>query len=309
MDCREIQEKLSAFIEEELSRGEKSQVEGHHKTCSKCSLALEDLRKTIVLTKSIGEEEPPAWLRQKVMARVREEAAPKKGILQKLFFPLHIKVPIEIFATIAITLTAFYVFKSVEPDLKQTASITSPPVDIQATEKKEVYKQSGVPAPEERPAEAPEPAKRKIEAEDRALTTDKAEEAVGLNEEKAVRHEASGAADFRMKRELRSFAPGAMMKTGEAEKQAMGLTVFVKDTLNVNEEIEKTIKKLGGGIIRSEAVDNKLFFTVKLNSNKVKELKEALKLLGEVEQDTALSFSKGEVEIGIKVVKTEVRLH
>jgi hypothetical protein len=243
------------------------------------------------------------------MARVREEAGQKKGILQKLFFPLHIKVPIEIFATIAITLTAFYVFKTVEPDLKQPASITSSPVDIQATEKKEVYKQSGVHAPEERPAEAPEPAKRKIKAEDSALTTDKAEEAVGLNEEKAVRQEASGTADFRMKRELRSLAPSVMMKAGEAEKQALGMTLFVKDTLNVNEEIEKTIKKLGGGILRSEAVDNKLFFTVKLNSGKVKELKEALKLLGEVEEETAVSSEEGEVEIGIKVVKTEVRLH
>lgn len=309
MDCRDIQDKLSPFIEEELSREEKSQVEGHLKTCSKCNLALEDLRRTIKLTKGIGEAEPPAWLRQNVMARVRKEAALKKGILQKLFFPLHIKVPIEIFATIAITLTAFYVFKSVEPDLKQPASITAPAADIQETEKKEVYKQSGVPAPEERPAEAPEPAKRKIEAEDRALTTDKAEEAVSLNEEKTVRQEASGAAEFRMKRELRSFAPGAMMKAGEAEKQAMGLTVFVKDTSRINEEIDKMVKKLGGGIIRSEAFDNKLFFTVNLNSGKVKELKEEMKLLGEVEEETVLSFAEGAVEIKIKVVNTEIRLH
>jgi hypothetical protein len=296
-------------MEEELSREEKLQVEGHLNACEKCGLALKDLRWTIELAKNIGEEEPPSWLRQKVMARVREEAAQKKGIFQTLFFPHNIKVPIGIFATIAITLTAFYVFKTVEPDLKQPASITSPPVDIQATEKKEVLEQSGVPAPEEWPAEAPEPSRRKIEAEDLALTTDKAEEAVSLTEEKAVRQEASGAAGFRMKRELRTLAPGAMMKAGEAEKQVMSMTVFVKDTLNVNEEIEKTLKKLGGEIIRSEVVGEKLFFTVKLNAGKVKELKEALKLLGEVQGEAALSYAEGEVEIGIKLVKTEVRLH
>ncbi len=309
MDCRDIQEKLSSFIEEELSLKDKSQVEGHLKACSKCSLALEDLRRTIAFTKDIEAEEPPTWLRQKVMARVREEAAQNKGILQKLFFPLHIKVPIEVFATIAITLTAFYVFKTVEPEMKQPASITVPPVDIQETETKEVFKPIQVPAVKGRPAEAPGPAKRKSEAGERALTADKMEEAVSLSEEKTVRQEASGAADIRMKRELRAFAPDAMVKAGEAEKQVKGLTVYVKDALNVNEEIEKTIKKLGGGIIRSEPVDNKLFFTIKLNSNKVKELKEALKLLGEVEEGGALSSAEGDVEIGIKVVKTEVRLH
>ncbi len=115
--------------------------------------------------------------------------------------------------------------------------------------------------------------------------------------------------DTRMKKQLRTLAPGATMNDGEAEKQAMGLTVFVKDTLNLDEEIGKTVRELGGRIISSEAVDNKLSFTVTLHSDKVKDLKEALKLLGEVEEDSALSSAEGDVEIGIKVVKTEVVLH
>ncbi|MBI5664430.1 MAG: DUF2275 domain-containing protein [Nitrospirae bacterium] len=309
MDCRDIQEKLSAFIEEELSPAERLQVEKHLKACSKCGLALEDLRRTIALTKGLEAAEPPPWLRQKVMARVREEASRQKGIIRKLFFPLHIKVPLEVFATLAIALTAFYVFKTVEPEIKQPTSIVVPPVDIQEPEKKEEFKQAPVPTVKERPAEAPGPAKRMIDAESAAPIDEKADEAVSLNEEKTVSRETSGAAGFRMKKELRSFAPGVLMKAGEEEKQAMGLTVFVKDTLNVNEEIEKTVKELGGGIIRSEAAGDKLFFTVKLDSGKLKELKEALKLLGEVEEESALSFSGGDVEVGIKVVKTEVRLH
>jgi len=70
MDCRGIRAKLSAYLEDDLSSAEKSQVEGHLKACSKCSLALEDMRKTIALTRGIEAAEPPPWLTQKVMARV-----------------------------------------------------------------------------------------------------------------------------------------------------------------------------------------------------------------------------------------------
>lgn len=115
--------------------------------------------------------------------------------------------------------------------------------------------------------------------------------------------------EYNMKKRLRTITPGGVTNEGEAAKQAMVMTVYVKDTSNVSEEIEKTIKKLGGEITKSEAADNKLFLNATLDSGKVKELKEALKLIGEVEEETALSPAKGDVEIGIKVVKTEVRLH
>ncbi|RJR20932.1 MAG: DUF2275 domain-containing protein [Nitrospiraceae bacterium] len=309
MDCRDIQEKLSAFMEEELSIGEMTQVEEHLKACPKCSLALEDLRKTIALTKSIEEAEPPPWLRQKVMTRVREEAAKKKGILQKLFYPLHIKVPLEVFATVAIAVTAFYVFNAVEPEITQPQPFTSPSVDIQESEKKDIPELAKVPAEKELLAVVPAPASQASEPEDRVPAAGMAEEAVSPPEKETVRLEESGAADFRMKREMRSLAPSVMMKAAEADKQAMGMTLFVKDTLTVSQDIEKAVRKLGGEIIRSESVDNKLFFTVILNSTKVKELKEAMKFLGEVVEETALPSAGGDVEIRLKVMNTELRLH
>jgi hypothetical protein len=61
--------------------------------------------------------EPPAWLSQKVMTRVREEAAPKEGILHKLFYPLHIKLPIQAIATILVAVSAFYVFKTIQKEI------------------------------------------------------------------------------------------------------------------------------------------------------------------------------------------------
>jgi len=233
----------------------------------------------------------------------------KKGILQKLFFPLHIKVPIEVFATLAIALTAFYVFKTVEPEIKQPPSMSAPSADLQEIEKKEMPGQAQVPAEKERLADTPAPAMRMGEADDRAPAAVMEEKVAGFDEEEMVRQEAYGVPDVRMKKELRSLAPSVMMKAAEADKQAMVLTLFVKDTLLVSEEIEKTVNNLEGVIIRSEAYDNKLFFTVTLDFSKVNEFNEALKLLGEVEEGKALSYTEGDVEIGLKVVKTEVRLH
>ena len=42
----------------------------------------------------------------------------EKGLLQKLFYPLHIKLPIEAVGIFLIAITALYVFKSMEPELK-----------------------------------------------------------------------------------------------------------------------------------------------------------------------------------------------
>ncbi|MEW6600565.1 MAG: DUF2275 domain-containing protein [Nitrospirota bacterium] len=311
MDCQDIRDKLTAYLEDDLSGPERSQFEMHLQSCPKCSLELEEMKKTIALAQAIEETEPPAWLTQKVMARVREEAAEKKGILQRLFFPLHIKVPIEVFATIAIAVTAFYVFKSVEPEIKPPESITIPSTDIQETVKEEAVMQAQAPAvaPERRPAAAPEPGKKPGEAEGLAPSAGKAEEAADLAEDKAVLRETSGAADMRMKKELRALAPPVMMKAAEAEKATMLLAVYVKDTLHVQEEIEKKVETLKGKIIRSEVSDNKMFFTVKLDSSKVDEFRKALDLLGDVKEEEALPHTEGEVEIGIKVVKTGVRLH
>lgn len=118
MECSNIQERLSAYIEDILSPEERTLFDGHLNSCHKCSQALSDLRKTIGYIKNLEQVEPPPWLSQKVMARIRADAVPEKGIIQRLFYPLHIKLPIEVAATIAIAITTIYVFKAVQPEMK-----------------------------------------------------------------------------------------------------------------------------------------------------------------------------------------------
>jgi hypothetical protein len=60
------------------------------------------------------------------MARVREEAGRKQSILQRLFYPLHIKVPIQALATIVIAVLAFQIYQTNEPEMKQAVPLPLP---------------------------------------------------------------------------------------------------------------------------------------------------------------------------------------
>jgi hypothetical protein len=93
-------------------------IDQHLASCRACSTALYELNRTAEVLKNLKEVEPPPWMTQKIMARVREEAESKRGFIKKLFYPLHIKVPLEAFATVLIAVVAVYVFKAVEPEMK-----------------------------------------------------------------------------------------------------------------------------------------------------------------------------------------------
>jgi len=77
------------------------------------------------------------------MARVRAEQEKKRGIFQKLFYPLHIKVPIEALATVLIAVVAVYVFRAVEPEMK---SLPVPPAVGPIITREEAPKPSREPA-------------------------------------------------------------------------------------------------------------------------------------------------------------------
>ncbi len=118
MECQDVRKILSAYLEGMVSPEDQELIDQHLASCRACSTALYELNRTGEALKNLKEVEPPPWMKQKIMARVREEAEPKKGFIQKLFYPLHIKVPLEAFATVLIAVIAVYVFKAVEPQMK-----------------------------------------------------------------------------------------------------------------------------------------------------------------------------------------------
>ncbi len=118
MECHDIRKNLSAYQEGLVSPEDQELMDQHLASCRACSTALYELNRTGEALKNLKEVEPPPWMTQRIMARVREEAESKRGFIQKLFYPLHIKIPLEAVATVLIAVVAVYVFKAVEPEMK-----------------------------------------------------------------------------------------------------------------------------------------------------------------------------------------------
>jgi len=119
MECDRIQEQLSAYIGDVLSPAEKGIINNHLKSCPGCRASLAELEMTVLSIKNLEEIIPPLWLTQKIMNRIKTESVDKKrNLLQKIFFPLYIKLPLEAFGIFLIAFTALYVFKSMEPEIK-----------------------------------------------------------------------------------------------------------------------------------------------------------------------------------------------
>lgn len=139
MTCGEMESLLAGLIDGALSDEERNRVEAHLRSCETCRKALADLKNADRLVKRMEEVEPPPWLKTRVMARVleeaREEARAKPGILRMLFYPLHVKVPIQALATVLIAVVAWNVYKTGEPEFRQVAP---PPAAVQDTQKTQV---------------------------------------------------------------------------------------------------------------------------------------------------------------------------
>jgi hypothetical protein len=305
MKCNEIQEKLSAYIEGAIPSEEKIFINEHIKSCQRCSEVLSDLKKTVEYVRNLEEIEPPPWLTQKVMTRIRSEAEPKKGVLQKLLYPLHIKVPIGAVATIAIAVTTFYIFKTIQPpspiivspdkigtkqSQKPEAKITIPKDKIASLSARK----------KELPAEQPMPAKES-ETIDKIVEAPKAPGPVV--EQKEVMPLAGAVAKEEMKRESLPAVPRAKALV-ERKKESIDLILNVKDIETANKEIERTVMQFEGKIIKTESLMGKNVIIAEFNSKKVKELIEKLKLIGEVKEKViALETTEGDIEIRIEIVK------
>ena len=118
MDHNDIRHKLSEYIDGAVTPGEKAAIEEHLKTCAECSDALRELRKTIEHIHAVENVEPPAWMTQKIMAKVREEQEAKKGFWQRVLLPLFTTFPVQAVAILFITVTAYYLYSSMDPGRK-----------------------------------------------------------------------------------------------------------------------------------------------------------------------------------------------
>lgn len=317
MECKNIQGKLSAYIEGLIPSEEKRGIEEHLGSCEKCKDSLIDLRKTIEYVHNLEDVEPPSWLTQKIMANVRAEVKPKKGIIQKLFYPLYIKLPIEAVATVAIAIVAMYIFKTIQPEIKLAkapSEVTAPQILPQEKEILQKDKENVIPpspplakeVKEGFKAEQPMPAK-KPELMAKYAEEQKAAAPITKQDKVTPLAGAPSTTNDELKREVFSVAPETKALAGKITVR-ITFSINVKDIELAQKEIGNIVTELGGKISKTELLENKIILFTELNSKKIEDLNKKLSLIGEAKKkETALEAMEDKVEVSIEIVKSTMQ--
>jgi hypothetical protein len=108
MEHEEIRLKLSAYLDNAVNSEEKAEIKRHLGGCGNCRGAIADLDLTIGYIKSLPEIEPPPWLTARILARVPATATSRPGLWQRLFLPLHVKLPIEALILVFLCVAAYF---------------------------------------------------------------------------------------------------------------------------------------------------------------------------------------------------------
>lgn len=320
MDCKRIEEKLPAYLEGALPPEEGKLVEGHVAACPNCRVTLEHLVKAGKLVRELEEAEPPPWLKQRIMARVREERERKSGFLRRLFYPLHVKIPATALATVLIAVFAVYVFRAVEPETTYLRQAPSEPARV--AQEKEIPK-----SPETVPPKAPVPearrerggitvseAKRESEKKEVSLEGKKAplkpaEQAVA-ERKMAGRPEAAPAVSADTMRKEPPVAKGAMppakeeraligaavrdearapavaakAKVAASKGEENAFSLYVRDPAAAMSDVERMLVESGARKVTQEFRDGTGVVRAEIEAGKKKEIIEKLKSLGEVRE-------------------------
>lgn len=109
MNCEEIKELSSDYLDRRLTPDRESVLEAHLESCSVCREEIETLRANIVLAGSLDRVETSADFLAQVHRKI-EGAAWRKRLWGRLFEPPVIKVPLHITALTLLAIFAFQMF-------------------------------------------------------------------------------------------------------------------------------------------------------------------------------------------------------
>ena len=304
MDCSSIQEKLSAYMEGILPPEERILIDDHLKTFQKCNEVFADLKKTVEYVSNLEKVEPPPWLTQKIITRVRKEVQPKKGIIHLLFHPLHIKLPIEAVAAIVIAVTVIYVFKTIQTEVR-LSKVPSEEITtfIPSGEKEKITALSESKEKQLVPSKKPE-------IMDKASKAPQAAAPVFREAETPLETRPSGEVIAKDESKVEILSRIAKAKAlSERKEELINFFIHVKDIKTASEEIEKALMKLNVKIIKKEFFADRYVIIAELDSKKLNELSGKLKHIGEVEEKT-VSFEAlpDKVEICIEILENQCSL-
>ncbi len=292
MNHEDIRHKLSDYIDGFVSDDERGAIEQHLKSCSGCSDAFAEISETIKRVRSLDVQEPPVWLAQRIMAQVRVTAEQKKGIFQRLFFPLRVKIPLEAAAMVLVAVIALFFYRQGQlpremaeapTDRINSGHTTKPeqemPVRSNVKKQKSTTPQGPIGA-EKGPVRVPTPPPASPEkrgsdeiAFDKPKERNVAEAPTAVEEFRKAEHMRESGARL-------SSAPQSKTEfMADSEKEAVRVNLLVEDTAGVLAAVEKQVNRLHGEITRKDDVS----IVVRLNTEDLEQFLKELQNHGKVD--------------------------
>jgi hypothetical protein len=315
-NCKEIENNLPLYLDSLLTGADKQALEEHLKSCPRCTEALIQLSKTQTLVNDLTEVEPPAWFKQKIMAKVREESE-KKSLVQKWFYPLRIKIPVQILATVCIAVLAVYIYRAGEEQIKEVVPSSAPvpvmevqksqlpeqkmktSVDENIQKEDQVIEKKGM--PREKVREVAVDAAKDVNKQ--VVTNIEADKYESAPAAKSV--EQSGA---ELEKKKESNILGAAMKASRAPR-AQSVMPSTKVLLKVADidtavgQVEKLLIKYEAKNINRQTTQGKVIMTVELKNQKTNDFTTRLKTIGQVEEGSApLNNTEGNIFLVIEIL-------
>lgn len=315
-NCKEIENNLPLYLDNSLSRVDKQTVEEHLKSCPQCAKAFVQLQKTEKLVNNLTEVEPPPWFKRKIMSKVREESE-KKSLAQKWFYPLRIKIPVQIFATVCIAVLVVYIYRAGEEQIKEVVPSSAPvpvmevqksqlpeqkmktSVDENIQKEDQVIEKKGM--PREKVREVAADAAKDVNKQ--VVTNIEADKYESAPAAKSV--EQSGA---ELEKKKESNILGAAMKASRSPR-AQSVMPNTKVLLKVADidtavgQVEKLLIKYEAKNINKQTMQGKVIMTVELKNQKTNDFTTRLKTIGQVEEGSApLNNAEGNIFLVIEIL-------
>ena len=109
MECVNVKELLSDYIDDTLDQETRETVEKHLSTCEGCAEELASLRSLVEELGSLEKVKPPADFLNQLHERLDAPSGFTK-IVRKLFVPFHVKIPLELATATLLAVLVFSVF-------------------------------------------------------------------------------------------------------------------------------------------------------------------------------------------------------
>jgi hypothetical protein len=231
------------------------------------------------------------------MAKVRKKAE-KKSFVQKLFYPLRIKIPVQILATVFIAVLAVYIYRAGEEQMKEVvpSSAPAPVMEVQKSQLPEQKMKTSADEniqKEDHVIEKKETPRKKV----REMAADAAKDENGqiVPDIKADKYVSAPAAksvelsETELEKKKESNILGAAIKasrTPHAQSVMQRLNVLLKvaDINTAAEEVEKLLIKYEAKNINRQITQGKAILTAELKNQKINDFTARLKKIGQIEE-------------------------